>query len=58
MIWMNFVRILAIKTIEFYSMRKDTNEVTDSHVGKRTNKILRQVVNTLLLSAAKKIFYR
>lgn len=55
---MNFVRILAIKTIEFYSMRKDTNEVTDSHVGKRTNKILRQVVNTLLLSAAKKIFYR
>ncbi len=39
-----------------YSIRKDTREVVDFKVGKRTNKTLRCVVNTLLLSDAKKIF--
>ncbi len=39
-----------------YSIRKDTKEVIDFKVGKRTNKTLRSVVNTLLLSEAKKIY--
>ncbi len=39
-----------------YSIRKDTREVVDFKVGKRTNKTLRSVVNTLLLSEAKKIY--
>ena len=39
-----------------YSIRKDTREVIDFKVGKRTNKTLRSVVNTLLLSDAKRIY--
>ena len=39
-----------------YSIRKDTREVVDFKVGKRTNKTLRSVVNTLLLSEAKRIY--
>jgi len=39
-----------------YSIGKYTKDVIDFNVGKRTNKTLRQVVNTLLLSDAKKIF--
>lgn len=39
-----------------YAMRKDTKEVVDFRVGKRTSRTLRNVVNTLLLSEAKRIF--
>ena len=39
-----------------YSIRKDTRVAVDFKVGKRTNKTLRNVVNTLLLSDAKKIY--
>ncbi len=39
-----------------YIIRKDTREVIDFKVGKRTNKTLRHVVNTLLLSDAKRIY--
>ena len=39
-----------------YSIRKDIRKVIDFKVGKRTNKTLRSVVNTLLLSDTKKIY--
>jgi insertion element IS1 protein InsB len=39
-----------------YAIRKDTREVVDFHVGKRTMTTLKRVVDTLLLSNAKKIY--
>ncbi len=39
-----------------YSIRKNTREVIDFKVGKRTNKTLRSVVSMLLLSDVKKIY--
>jgi insertion element IS1 protein InsB len=39
-----------------YSLRKDTKEVIDFKVGKRTMKTLQKVTDTLLLSEAKKIY--
>lgn len=39
-----------------YAIRKDDRSVTDFRVGKRTKKTLRGVVETLLLSKAKKIY--
>lgn len=39
-----------------YALQKDTKQVVDFAVGKRTNKTLNKVVETLLLSDTKKIF--
>jgi insertion element IS1 protein InsB len=39
-----------------YAIRKDTREVVDYAVGKRTMKTLKRIVDTLLLSEAKKIY--
>ncbi len=39
-----------------YSIRKDTREIIDFKVGKRTNKTLRSVVSILLLSTTKEIY--
>lgn len=39
-----------------YAIRRDTKEVVDFTVGRRTNKTLKRVTDTLLLSCAKKIF--
>jgi len=38
-----------------YALRKDTNEVVDFKVGKRTSKTLSRVLDTLLLSEAKQV---
>jgi IS1 family transposase/transposase-like protein len=39
-----------------YAIRQDTKEVVDFRIGKRTNKTLRPVIQTLILSSAKKVF--
>lgn len=39
-----------------YAIRKDTKEVIDFVVGRRTKKTLNRVIETLLLSGAKRIF--
>jgi IS1 family transposase len=39
-----------------YAIRKDTREVVDYRIGKRTNVTLRPIIQTLILSGAKKIF--
>ena len=39
-----------------YALQKDTKEVVDFRVGKRTNKTLRPIITTLLLSEATKIY--
>jgi insertion element IS1 protein InsB len=39
-----------------YAIRRDTRDVTDFRVGRRTLKTLQSVVSTLLLSQAKKIY--
>ena len=38
-----------------YAIQKDTKEIIDFNIGKRTNKTLKTVVNTLVLSQAKTI---
>ncbi len=38
-----------------YALRKDTREVVDFVVGRRTNKTLKHITNTLILSEAKRI---
>lgn len=39
-----------------YAIRSDTKEVIDFRIGRRTNKTLSQVIDTLLLSCANKIY--
>ena len=39
-----------------YSLRKDTKEVVNLVVGKRTKKTLNRIVSTLILSITKKIY--
>ena len=39
-----------------YAIRQDTKEVVDFRIGKRTNKTLKPVIQTLILSYAKKVF--
>lgn len=39
-----------------YALRRDSKEVISLAVGKRSNKTLRQVTNTLLLSEAKRVY--
>lgn len=39
-----------------YAIRKDTKEVVDFTVGNRTNKTLKKVTETLILSEAKQVF--
>jgi IS1 family transposase/transposase-like protein len=39
-----------------YAIRKDTKEVVDFTIGSRTNKTLKRVVDTLILSAAGKVY--
>jgi insertion element IS1 protein InsB len=39
-----------------YAIRKDTKEVVDFNIGRRTNNTLRPVTNTLILSNATKVY--
>lgn len=39
-----------------YAIRKDTKEVTDFAVGRRTNRTIKQVTDTLVLSNASKVY--
>ncbi|WP_394342500.1 IS1 family transposase [Taibaiella helva] len=39
-----------------YAIRKDTKEVIDFNIGRRTNNTLRPITNTLILSNAKKVY--
>lgn len=51
-----YVRKKARKRWIVYAIRKDTGEVSDFAVGRRTNKTLKRVTDTLVLSNASKVY--